>query len=34
MTSADLIVLACICPLDQPCHADILARLANGDDVG
>jgi hypothetical protein len=21
--------LACNCPLDQPCHADILARLAN-----
>jgi hypothetical protein len=22
--------LACWCPLDQPCHADILLRLANG----
>ena len=21
--------LACYCPLDQPCHADVLARLAN-----
>jgi Domain of unknown function (DUF4326) len=21
--------LACYCPLDEPCHADILARLAN-----
>jgi hypothetical protein len=21
--------LACFCPLDQPCHADILLRLAN-----
>lgn len=24
--------LACWCPLDQPCHADVLLRLANGDD--
>ena len=23
--------LACWCPLDQPCHADVLLRLANGD---
>ncbi len=22
--------LACWCPLDQPCHADILLELANG----
>jgi hypothetical protein len=22
--------LACWCPLDQPCHADILLRMANG----
>lgn len=22
--------LACWCPLDQPCHADVLLRLANG----
>jgi uncharacterized protein DUF4326 len=21
--------LACYCPLDRPCHADVLARLAN-----
>lgn len=21
--------LACWCPLDQPCHADVLLRLAN-----
>lgn len=21
--------LACFCPLDQPCHADVLLRLAN-----
>lgn len=21
--------LACYCPLDQPCHADVLLRLAN-----
>jgi hypothetical protein len=21
--------LACYCPLDKPCHADVLARLAN-----
>lgn len=26
--------LACWCPLDQPCHADVLLRLANqGDDM-
>lgn len=24
--------LACWCPLDQPCHADVLLRLANGAD--
>lgn len=23
--------LACFCPLDQPCHADILLELANAD---
>lgn len=23
--------LACFCPLDQPCHADVLAREANRD---
>lgn len=23
--------LACFCPLNQPCHADVLLRLANGD---
>lgn len=23
--------LACFCPLDQPCHADVLLELANGD---
>lgn len=23
--------LACWCPLDQPCHADVLLDLANGD---
>lgn len=22
--------LACFCPLDQPCHADILLEIANG----
>lgn len=22
--------LACWCPLDKPCHADVLLRLANG----
>jgi hypothetical protein len=22
--------LVCWCPLDQPCHADVLLRLANG----
>jgi len=24
--------LACWCPLDEPCHADVLLRLANEDD--
>ncbi|QHB37907.1 hypothetical protein SEA_OPIE_65 [Gordonia phage Opie] len=24
--------LACWCPLDQPCHADVLLALANGSD--
>lgn len=24
--------LACFCPLDQPCHADVLLELANADD--
>lgn len=23
--------LACWCPLDQPCHADVLLRIANND---
>lgn len=23
--------LACWCPLDQPCHADVLLAIANGD---
>lgn len=23
--------LACWCPLDQPCHADVLIQLANGE---
>ena len=23
--------LACWCPLDQPCHADVLLEIANGD---
>ena len=23
--------LACYCPLDQPCHADVLLELANAD---
>lgn len=23
--------LACFCPLDQPCHADVLLELANAD---
>lgn len=23
--------LACWCPLDKPCHADVLLELANGD---
>jgi hypothetical protein len=22
--------LACYCPLEEPCHGDVLARLANG----
>lgn len=26
--------LACYCPLDQPCHGDVLARLANDDEDG
>ena len=26
--------LACWCPLDQPCHADVLLELANGDSDG
>lgn len=25
--------LACWCPLDQPCHADVLLELANNDDT-
>lgn len=25
--------LACWCPLDQPCHADVLLELANGGDL-
>ena len=23
--------LACWCPLDQPCHADVLLKIANGE---
>jgi hypothetical protein len=23
--------LACFCPLDQPCHADVLIKVANAD---
>lgn len=23
--------LACWCPIDQPCHADVLLRIANGE---
>ena len=26
--------LACWCPLDRPCHADVLIELANGDRDG
>lgn len=26
--------LACWCPLDQPCHADVLLELANEEDEG
>jgi hypothetical protein len=26
--------LACWCPLDQPCHADVLLEIANGGDRG
>jgi hypothetical protein len=26
--------LACFCPLDQPCHADVLLELANGPSSG
>lgn len=26
--------LACWCPLDQPCHADVLLRLANKVSIG
>ncbi|QFG13496.1 hypothetical protein PP501_gp64 [Gordonia phage Powerball] len=29
---AELRDLACWCPLDQPCHADVLLELANGGD--
>jgi hypothetical protein len=25
--------LACWCPLDQPCHADVLLEIANSDSV-
>ena len=25
--------LACFCPLDQPCHADVLLELANPEDT-
>jgi hypothetical protein len=25
--------LACFCPLDQPCHADVLLRIANAETV-
>ena len=26
-------LLACYCPLNEPCHADVLARLANRPDA-
>lgn len=26
--------LACWCPLDQPCHADILLKIVNGEENG
>lgn len=26
--------LACFCPLDQPCHADVLLEIANDGNVG
>ena len=26
--------LACWCPLDQPCHADVLLEIANAEDAG
>lgn len=26
--------LACWCPLDAPCHADVLGRIANGEEWG
>jgi hypothetical protein len=26
--------LACFCPLDQPCHADVLLELANAKEPG
>ena len=26
--------LACSCPLDQPCHADVLLEIANGGSDG
>lgn len=25
--------LACWCPLDQPCHADVLLEIAHGGDL-
>ena len=25
--------LMCYCPLDQPCHADVLLELANSDEI-
>lgn len=25
--------LACWCPLDEPCHADVLLKIANGGDA-
>lgn len=28
-THADAADLMCFCPLDQPCHADVLLELAN-----
>jgi hypothetical protein len=32
-TERSIRLLACYCPLDQSCHGDVLARMANGDDI-